>query len=294
MVEGVGPIDGNLSHFDMVRRWEQGDLSGSENLRTGFLGRLVDGLGSDAPMVGLSVAGYTPRFTAAEAGVLSLNSHHQLNILTNDDWIYPGYREALRSFTGEPLASQMAESWQQLFAIGDSLSIDAESLSADTPLTKDGGNLGRQLQIAAGLINTDIGVRVVHAHLGGFDTHEGHQYRHADLMGQLDAAVHGFFQLLEAGGAQDRVLVATTSEFGRRVGENNAGLDHGAASTMLMLGPIGPRRLGEPSPLDNLDDLGNLVTTVGFDRYLATLAQSWMGVEAASLLPNAPEPFALS
>ncbi|NJR31283.1 DUF1501 domain-containing protein [bacterium] len=30
----------------------------------------------------------------------------------------------------------------------------------------------------------------------------------------------------------DRVLVATTSEFGRRVRENGSGLDHGAASSM--------------------------------------------------------------
>ncbi|MDA3038205.1 MAG: hypothetical protein O3C27_01525 [Actinomycetota bacterium] len=33
---------------------------------------------------------------------------------------------------------------------------------------------------------------------------------------------------------------------------------------------------------DALDDDGNLRVASGFDRYLATLAEEWLGVEAAS------------
>jgi uncharacterized protein (DUF1501 family) len=88
----------------------------------------------------------------------------------------------------------------------------------------------------------------------------------------------------------DRVLVATTSEFGRRVSENGSGLDHGAASSMLVVGPVKAGRAGDPSPLGDLDGNGNLRTTVPFDRYLATLSQEWLGVEAGSILPEAPQP----
>lgn len=41
------------------------------------------------------------------------------------------------------------------------------------------------------------------------------------------------------------------------------------------------------------DENDNLRTTIGFDRYLASLAQEWLGVEAASVLPGAPEPVGL-
>lgn len=87
----------------------------------------------------------------------------------------------------------------------------------------------------------------------------------------------------------DRVLVATTSEFGRRVAENDRGLDHGAASTMLLAGPIASGRFGVAPPVAKPDGNGNLATDVPFDSYLATLAQDWLGIEAASVLPNDPE-----
>lgn len=94
---------------------------------------------------------------------------------------------------------------------------------------------------------------------------------------------------MDAAGLSDRVLVATISEFGRRLRENASGLDHGSASSMLMFGPVTPGRHGEPSPLGGLDDCGNLRTTVPFDRYLATLAQDRLGVEAGSVLPGNPQ-----
>ena len=37
-------------------------------------------------------------------------------------------------------------------------------------------DLGKQLAMAAELIRADIGIRMVHARLNGFDTHKGHAY----------------------------------------------------------------------------------------------------------------------
>lgn len=89
------------------------------------------------------------------------------------------------------------------------------------------------------------------------------------------------------------MVVATVSEFGRRVPENDSGLDHGVASTMLVAGPVADRRAGERPSLDDLNDDDNLRTAIGFDRYLASLAQEWLGVEAASVLPGEPRPLGL-
>lgn len=289
-VEGVGPVDGVLSHFEMVERWELGDMRGRGGQRAGFLARLADAVDVGGAVTGLSVAGHTPRLDASRSSTLALNDFNQLRVLTNDDWIYPRYRSAVRSFGGGPMSTMITDSWTKLFNVGDSMNGDIDKINNDSLMIQEGAQLGRQLAMAAEMIKADVGVRVIHASLGGFDTHDGHQGKHEQLMRRFDAAVGGFLQEIDGAGMGDRVLVATTSEFGRRVSENGSGLDHGAASSMLMVGPIKPGRAGDPSPIGDLDRNGNLKTTIPFDRYLATLSQEWLGVEAASVLPDAPTP----
>lgn len=292
VVEGVGPTEGNLSHFEMVERWNYGSPSGVSANRTGFLARLADRVDGGG-IVGLSVAGHTPRFSAANAATLALDDLRQLRVLIKDDWIYPQYRSSVQGITGGPVATTLAGTWDELFAIGRSIKGGVERHDGDSPIVKNGGRLGRQLAIAAEMIKADVGVKVIHARMGGFDTHEGHRGRHERLMGDLNGAVAGFLQLMDEAGLTDRVLVATTSEFGRRVTENSSGLDHGSASSMLLFGPVAPGRYGEPSPLGDLDRNGNLKTTVPFERYLSTLAQDWLGIEAGSVLDGAPTPLGM-
>lgn len=85
------------------------------------------------------------------------------------------------------------------------------------------------------------------------------------------------------------MLVATTSEFGRRAAENAGGLDHGTASAALMLGPVASGLYGEAPSLRKLNDDGNLVATVEFDDYQATMAQ-WLGIDAGEVLGESAKP----
>jgi uncharacterized protein (DUF1501 family) len=55
-------------------------------------------------------------------------------------------------------------------------------------------------------------------------------------------------------GHADEVLVATTSEFGRRVPDNQSnGLDHGAGLFVTLLGHVNQGLFGENSDLTALD-----------------------------------------
>lgn len=289
VVEGVGPVDGSLSHFQMAARWETGDPTGRNSLRSGFLARLADALDTGEGTVGLSVAGFTPRFHNATAPTLSIDSADQLSVLSDDRWIYPRYRRTMAGITGGPLANRIAASWQQLQEIGAALPDELTKLDKSDPMVADGGELGVGLATAAQLLEAGIGVRVVHARLTGFDTHYGFDWRYPELMAKLDVAVDGFLAKMHALGWANRVLVATTSEFGRRVKQNGSGFDHGAASSMLLFGPVIPGRYGQTPSLTDLDGDGNLKVAVPFDVYLGTLAQSWLGVDAAAVLPTAPE-----
>jgi len=294
-VEGVGPIDGDLSHFSMTERWERGDATGSNSLRTGFLGRLTDALDDGSPLVGLSLVGPTPTLTNSQAATLSLDDRNQLWFLNNSEWAEAtAFQEGIRTLSSnrEGGAEALSESYGELLDLAAQLPEVDEEIDWDQPMLSEGGYLGQQLYLAADLIEANVGMRVVYASIGGFDTHDGHEWQHPELLAEVDAAVDGFLERVDDAGAADRVLVATISEFGRRVPESGTGLDHGSASTMLLAGPIANKRFGEPPPLDDLDD-DNLRVTVGFDRYLASLAEEWLGVEASSVLPNQPVPLGL-
>lgn len=290
-VEGVGPINGDLSHFDMAARWQRGDVDGSNpHTRSGFLARLVDAVDDGSPLVGVSTTGTSPYLTNAMAATLSMSDPDQLWMLQQDDWDEMRiFRQQLAKFDAGPVA----DGYSRLIDLAERLDTGDDEFDWEQPMIREGGYLGQQLYLAADLIDAGVGTRIVYAGTGDYDTHSDHQWRQADNLSQVDAAVDGFLGRAETLGFADRVVVATVSEFGRRVPENDSGLDHGSASTMLVAGAGVSGQGGERPDLNDLDQEDNLKTTVGFDRYLASLAQEWLGVEAASVLTTEPEPLGL-
>lgn len=293
-VEGVGPIDGDLSHFDMAARWQRGDVDGSNaNARTGFLARLIDAVDDGSPLVGVSTSGTSPYLTNAVAATLSLADVDQLWMLEETDWEEMAvFQTQLARFDDRP-AGPVADGYGRLLDLAGRLDVADEEIDWETPMLAEGGDIGHQLHLAADLIAADVGTRVVYAATGDYDTHSEHRWRQAENLNQIDASIDGFLDRAEVLGFADRVVVATVSEFGRRVPENGSGLDHGSASTMLVAGGGLSGLGGERPDLSDLDDDENLRTTVGFDRYLASLAQEWLGVEAASVLTGDPQPLGL-
>jgi uncharacterized protein (DUF1501 family) len=162
----------------------------------------------------------------------------------------------------------------------------AESLDARNRISRDLGTatvapgdddaenpLADALDLAARLAAAPDHPRVIHVHVeGDFDTHADEAERHPALMTQLDAAVKRFLQTLDELHASDGVVLATSSEFGRRAPENGSGTDHGAAAAHFVLGvPVHGGRHGEPPSLTKLDPDDNLAMTVDFRDYDATL-----------------------
>src|SRR5439155_6121702 len=130
------------------------------------------------------------------------------------------------------------------------------SYSDDQQLVYSSKNqLAAALQLAAELISTGTGVKLLHVTLGGFDTHYTELNRHDDLMGYLDSAVSAFYQDLAAHGVADKVLIATWSEFGRRLRENaSGGTDHGSAAPVILIGdPVRGGVYGQAPSLTDLD-----------------------------------------
>jgi len=108
----------------------------------------------------------------------------------------------------------------------------------------------------------------------GFDTHSYQRSAHEELLTNLADGLASFHQRLEADGHADRVLIMTTSEFGRRLQENgSAGTDHGTAGTQFIIGP-NQGIIGQVD-LDNLVD-GDVPIYVDTRSMYAT-ALDWLG-----------------
>ncbi len=301
IVQGVGVPAPDRSHFAMMDRWWKGDMSGSAALATGFLGRLADAIGTpNAAVVGLSIgSGSHPSMVSEKATTLSLPSADASGYLAgaaNDEVARRAFQDAFEllsaapSGPATPAALAARRAGRDAVAVAHRLHDLVNENGADSPYP--GSPLGNGLKLAAHLLAGDPDLRIVHvpAQLD-FDTHQSHPDRWPGLMVGVNDAVVAFLDDIDRRGLGGSVLVATTSEFGRTAHDNGSdGLDHGTASVMLVAGATPGGLVGEHSSLTRLDDDGDLVATVGFDRYYAALAESWLGVPAGDVLPGAPKP----
>jgi len=291
-IQGVGLTKPDLSHFESLRRWWAGDRNSTTITTTGFLGRLCDQIGDpNVPAVGVSLGyGPSPALVSANVSTLSMEPYSSggfprfWNVAMDQAWT-AGWRTMCE--LTDPNASVPFRSARKggayALAFSEDVAANLPPGAAGYPQT----DLGTQLGLAARLLASNEGVRIVHVpFFGDFDTHDDHLARHARLMAQLDAALDRFLDDLVTRGIANRVIVATTSEFGRRVPDNASnGLDHGAASFALVAGaPVAAGLFGTYPNLNDLDGDDDLKATVDLWDYYATLGEAWLGVPASSVL----------
>ena len=291
VVQGVGVAQPDGSHFDMSARWWAGDPDGKGTFPTGFFGRLADVIGDDSPAVAIALNGTSPSIITAQATSISLSDPNAGSFLTNND---KGQYDAFQAGFNGMTAGATTDT--AIMAAARKGMLDASHFARHLGALPDvtegypGHALAQSLSMAARLLAANIGTRIIHVNHGqNFDTHENHLDQHANNMTALDESVDAFLRDLEARGLADKVVVMTTSEFGRRATDNGgAGLDHGAASVALLMGAVKPGLYGQYSSLTKLDDDHNLVATTNMADYYGTVAQGWLGVHATDVLEGSP------
>lgn len=275
VVRGVSYPDPDHSHFSSMIKWQTGDPTGQSN--SGWVGRLLDGLGRSELAVSIGSAlplmltGEKVRGITVPTGGLSLP-------LSKAGASAYAYMAAAGGRTG--VLAQIAGSDSEL----TSVAAEMTRILAAVPRTKvSGGALGPQLDVVSRLIQGGAPTRVYEVSMGGFDTHTYEKSSHASLMGQLDQAVTSF--LASLGAHQQRVAVATYSEFGRRVAVNASnGTDHGTSGPMLVVGgPVVGGFYGDEPSLSTLDS-GDLAVTTDYRDVYATLLGPLLGFDPAGPL----------
>src|SRR6058998_3156509 len=291
IVHGVGYPQPNYSHFDSIRIWETGDPMRRQ--QDGWLGKTIAANYDSAghPLVGCACGSSeipgALRDLDATLSVINGQNTFKFNGADADramGVIYngtPGIYGALFDTSVFSARDTMArlrlarEKYTPRATYNDNVKLVYSSRN----------QLASALQLAAQLIISGVGAKILHVTLGGFDTHDQEFARHESLMGYVDGAVSAFHADLAAYGMSDRVLIATWSEFGRRAQETgNGGTDHGTAAPMFLIGDTVKGGMYGQAPTLNVGRDGNLRFSVDFRSVYQEILESHMKVDAKEVL----------
>jgi uncharacterized protein (DUF1501 family) len=288
IVQGVGYPNPNRSHFRSMDIWQSAEPE-KEAATSGWIGRYFDNTckGAD-PHVGISM-GATPPLAMAGERI------HPLSFERPETYRYTG-RDVDRYIElnkAKKLVSADAGPASQLdflhrTAMDAQLSSDeilklarAHAPAASYPF----GEFGAGLRTVAAMINGGLPTRVYYVSLGSFDTHAQERNTHDRLMQQLSDGISAFWSDLTAQKNDERVLMMTFSEFGRRVEQNaSGGTDHGAAAPMMFFGKsIKQGLVGKHPSLKDLDQ-GDLKFGIDFRNVYASVLQNWLETPSEAIL----------
>jgi len=293
IVQGVGYPNPTFSHFESIRIWETGDPMRRQV--DGWLGRtLAKAYDSNGhPLTGCACGA-----TDVPGALRDLQA--TMTVIQNQKTFgFTGGSEVEAAvgalYKGTPgiygaLFDTAIATANDTIATLRTSSTSYQPMADYTDKVKlvysSKNQLAAALQLAAELIVTGTGVKLLQVTLGGFDTHYTELNRHDDLMGYLDSAVSAFYQDLASHGKADKVLIATWSEFGRRPKENaSGGTDHGAAAPLLLIGdPVKSGLFGAEPSLTNLDSTGNLQYAVDFRSVYQEILGGHLGADANEIL----------
>jgi uncharacterized protein (DUF1501 family) len=289
IIQGVGYPSPNRSHFESMDIWHSCHPK-KDRSQSGWLGRWITEQNAHptSDSTAIHIGSDTLPLACQERGVQvpSLASLEQMRLKAKldsmqDKQARPGAESnskdsgSLLDFlsTSTVAALEVSERLDKILAQPDA--------SGDFPKTA----LGEKLRAVSRLILSGLKTRIYYVTLDGFDTHANQPDVHASLLKQWSEALAAFLSRLKQTGQQDRVLVMTFSEFGRRVSENaSLGTDHGAAAPMFLAGPKLPKIIHGPMPdLSDLED-GDLRFKIDFRSVYASVLEHWMMTDSRKAL----------
>lgn len=236
MIHAVGMPDGlsSRSHFESQAMYEYG-TPGDSAYPTGWLARHVSSsptISNQATIPSMS-PGNPSGVLQGDSNVLSFDSASSYN--PNSGRYSEEHLATMQQMYSE---NSVADAAMQ--ALVDNVNI-ISNLNIAIPDSYPNESLAQGLGLIAQIIKADLGMQVASIDFGGWDTHEnmgnnGLGY-YVDRLGVVSAAIGAFFDDLAAAGKDDKVVLATQTDFGRRIRENgNRGVDHGTAQAMMMVG----------------------------------------------------------
>lgn len=284
VVRGVGDLDPDMSHFTAMARWMRGHQQ-LDGTTTGWVGRWLDGYGRADDFSAVVIGQSVPlAFVGAKRRATALPSEGggAINASNEEAWV----RRSLDCLRDMGAGATGSGPWADALGAATRSAVDLAATLA--PVYAEDlveGRVEPQLELAARLVNADLGIRVIQVQYGDFDHHASQPGPHAARMAELDAGIDRFFATLSPTFAT-RTTIMTLSEFGRRPEANGSvGTDHGEASDLFVVGPgVKGGLYGEPVHLGHLSDHGCPIAHVDFRSVYATVLDRWLGGGSKTVL----------
>jgi uncharacterized protein (DUF1501 family) len=283
VIPGVGYPNPSRSHFRSMAIWQTARFDPEEHKSHGWLGRALDVGNRSSVLVGSDDVPLTLRGRRSAAVSLSRPDDLLLHDKTTA-------KRSLGTETDDDLLAFVRRQAVDGYAAAEKMGRLDDGSDSNYPSTA----LAEKLRLAARLLKSDMGARVLYARHNGYDTHASQSFRHANLLRELAGAVQAFFDDLHAAKLAERVILLTFSEFGRTIKENGSGgTDHGTAGAVFLAGPAVKGGLGGTMP--SLTDLGQgePKMTTDFRRVYATLLDRWLDCPSEQVLAAKFDPLPL-
>ena len=292
IVEEVGYPSPSFSHFSSMDIWQSADPEAK--LKDGWLGRYFDTLDSTQGVIqGLAASGrLAPELLSSTVPVPIVRNIAEYRLQGD-----PRFPDAAEGRAETLLNLYAASPPQAPYSMLLDTTLEAAQRSslalqqADQDYTQMAeypeSGLANALRLLAEAIVGDLGLKVGHVTIGGFDTHANQLRDQPPLLEMVSEAIYAFYEDMRDHGKNQDVVIMTWTEFGRRARSNGSdGTDHGAAGQLFVLGtPVQGGFYGERPDIGRLVD-DNLRFTTDFRSVYATVLERWLGAPAEAVLGN--------
>jgi uncharacterized protein (DUF1501 family) len=269
------------SHFQAADACNLGGLPNETGGR-GFLDSLADQIGPGTAFRSVGIGSTLPRSLVGQNGAIAMNSVGSFNLNGDERYRTPTAKAIGTLFTG--INHPVQDSVQAgLKALSLAQKLAADGYQPAEGVTYDG--IGYQFEQLAHLIKGGANVRIATIGMGGWDTHSNQGTRDGYLsqhLNELARALAAFFDDLGAKAADVTVMIS--SEFGRRVSQNDSGTDHGHGGVVTLLSgqKLAGSLLGAWNGLDKLDG-GNVPEFNNMFNVYGSVAQNRFGLTTAQV-----------
>jgi uncharacterized protein (DUF1501 family) len=284
VVHGVSYPNPSFSHEFSQRIWHTGALNGLGG--EGWLARWLNlHPVPNFPCAAEVLWNLTGLTSGAEGFIPAITSIEDLEFPI-DDWNWQDGANRKAAFTsivnslsasGGKLGS-MAQTGQGLLSLIDTFEQVPELNHVGA---YPEGSFATSLKLVARLLAANVGMRIFHVGLDGFDTHSDQNDGdwHGTLLARVSDGLSALHADLTALGLDQNTLIVVFSEFGRTVYENGSrGTDHGTVNPVIVFGGgvVGGFANTHPS-MDptQLSSYGELEMHADFRDVLGTVLSRW-------------------
>ena len=272
------------SHFEAQDMMERGGADGTAQPLNGWLARHMNAQTITAPLGTVAVSTSMPTSLMGDNQALAIPNPANFNVSggTATSNVSRGLMRGTTEYEKKSL--------ETLDAISN-VQTAFRNLTNNTQTGYTNGDLSTPLRSLATLIKMNVGISVATIDMGGWDHHQNLTGAFTPRAVELSRSLNAFWNDISA--FQSKVTVVTMTEFGRRFQENaNRGLDHGSASTMMVLSKDmnGGKVFGLwPGTAPNQLYGGDLAVTTDYRTVLAEiLVKRHNEAKIANVFPNVP------